>query len=290
MYTELRNIQLRHSNKPSIFSNFPRLVGQIVFGVFYRWLLHCAIPEESAVVELAALIIPLGTAFGTYMVSNVGNQKSSFVYSFLGAYIGEFLLGEPHLLTVESNSWLAVGVSMLFSTYGWEHRRERTHRSCCSRTLTVFLVYILFCGLCTSAVYFNGTVTTEEGETVKIKDAIDNFLNSEAWQQIKTSLWLLVVDIYTSWREDGYEGAWNKFVVLADIDGEDHAYSVLGLEPGTKFIDVRKRYMDLAKEWHPDHHHGNSDSKQAAQEKFIKYKHAYETLQKIHKQRKRDED
>ena len=383
-------IKMQNQRGPSFFRNWHRLLGQVLFGAFYRGLIYCAIPWESSVMSYAALIVPLGTAFGTYMVSNVGRQKSPFHYSLLGAYIGEFLMGEPHYLLEESNSLFAAGVAMLFSTYGWEWRRqekkgkkdknppcnnekhstakteiaqnaplqeqeetqepftaerdtfaentppqeqEETHLSqecptaitekdtlqekketpmlrmlsttlrkicsscckrsvwsCCKRMMVMLMIYGVFIGLCGSYVYFNATVETEDGEIIKVREAIDNFLNSPAWQQIKTALWVLLVDMYESWKTGGYEEAWNRFKYLADIEGEDHAYVELGLEPGTPFKDVRKRYKELAREWHPDHHHGEEE-KLKAQEKFMRYNDAYQILEKIHKRRKRsDED
>ena len=288
-FLELLAIKMRsQKNGPSIFRNWHRLMAQILFGAFYRGLIYCAIPWESSVMSYAALIVPLGTAFGTYMVSNVGRQKSPFLYSLLGAYIGEFLMGEPHLLLEESNSLFAAGVAMLFSTYGWEWRRQKETYS--YRKLMVFMLMILFIVLCGSFVNFNATVETEDGEIIKVRDAIDNFFNSPAWQQIKTALWLLLVDMYESWKTGGFEQAWNKFKNLADIEGEDHAYTELDLEPGTPFKEVRKRYKELARKWHPDHHHGEEE-KLKAQEKFMRYNDAYQILEKIHKRRKgSDED
>ena len=250
----------------------------------------------------AALIVPLGTAFGTYMVSNVGHQKSPFLLSLLGAYIGEFLMGEPHLLLEESKSVFAAGVSMLFSTYGWEWRRQKETSvlrtplsdkreiwSCCKHMIVMLMIYGVFIGLCGSYIYFNATLETEDGEIIEVRDAIDNFFNSPAWQQIKTALWVLLVDIYESWKTGGYEEAWNKFKHLADIEGEDRAHAELGLEPGTPFKDARKRYKELAREWNPDHHHG--EEKLEAREKFMRYNNAYQILKKIHKRRnKYDED
>ena len=284
--------KFKHRKSPSIFSNWHRLVGQILFGVFYRNLVYCAIPWESSMIDYVAFVLPLGTAFGTYMVSNVGWQKSSFVYSLLGAYIGEFLMGEPHLLLEESSSVLAVGVSMLFSTYGWEFRRHKENVGCCTvggctRMAVLLTMYAVFIALCCSFIYFNASVETEDGETIKVRDAIDNFLNSPAWQQIKTGLWILMTDMFESWRTGGYEKAWKKFVDLADIEGEDHAYAELGLDPGTPFKEVRKRYKELAREWHPDHHmHEGEEIKTEAQRRFMRYSDAYEILEKIHKRRK----
>ena len=279
-------IKFHHSKGPRIFSNLHRLVGQVLFGVFYRGLIHSAIPWESSVIDWAPLIIPLGTAFGTYMVSNVGRQKSPFYLSLIGAYIGEFLVGQPHLLLAENNTLLVGAVAMCFSTFGWEWRRSKERVSCWKTLFLVMFVYAVFLGLCSSFVYFNASVETEEGETIKVRDTFENFFNSPAWQQIKTAFWILLADFYQNWQSDGFGKAWDKFVDLADIEGEDHAYDVLGLERGAEFKEVRKRYKELAREWHPDHHQGE-EMKLVAQEKFAEYSNAYTILEAIHKRRKK---
>lgn len=283
---ELLTIKFKHSKGPRIFPNWHRIVAQIIFGQFYRSLVFSAIPWESDVMSFATVIIPLGTAFGTYMVSNVGRQKSPFYLSLIGAYLGEFLMGEPHFLLEEGSGFYVAVASMVFSTYGWEHRQTKEHSSFKKRVAVVLLVFTLFAGLCCCFIYFNASIETEDGETIKVRDAIDNFFNSPAWQQIKTAFWALLVDIYESWQTGGFDNAWSRLKNMADIEGEDYAYTELGLEPGSPFRDVRNRYKELAREWHPDHHQGE-EMKQEAQERFIRYNNAYKVLEKIHKRRKK---
>ena len=291
---------------PRIVNNWHRLLGQALFGAFYRGLIYCAIPWESSVINFATFLVPFGTAFGCYMVGNVGKHKCPFEVCLLGAYIGEFLMGEGHLFYDEPSAFLVGAVAAISTTrdWVWEKKKKEEHVmqpqssfegkkkkkkekvSCGKCLLVVLLVYGVFVGLCCSFIYFNASVETEDGETIKVRDALDNFFNSPAWQQIKTAFWVLIVDIYQSWRTGGYEKAWNKFVDLADIEGEDHAYDVLGLERGTEFKEVRKRYKELAKEWHPDHHQGEEE-KLEAQEKFMKYNNAYKVLEGIHKRKKK---
>ena len=262
-----------------------------MFGVFYRTLIYSALPGESSIMDYAVLVVPLGSAFGTYMVSNVGRQKSSFLYSLLGAYIGEFLMGEPHLLLAECNSVCAVCVSMVFSTYGWTFKRSKRHHSFCKRLAVFMAMSLLFWCLLCSYIYFNASVETDDGETVKVRDAIHHFFNSRAWKQIKTALWIMLTDIYQAWRTGGYEKARKKFVSLADVEGEESAYEVLGLEKGASFKEVKSRYRKFAQEWHPDHHQGKGEQeKLKAQEEFLHYRDAYEVLVKIHRRRKKSDN
>ncbi|CAI8026914.1 hypothetical protein GBAR_LOCUS15417, partial [Geodia barretti] len=176
---ELKQLLLS-SGGPEVLSNWHRLLGQVLFGALYRGLIYYAIPWDSSIMSCAVLIIPLGTAFGTYMVSNVGRQRSHICYSLIGAYVSEFF---SLLLFKSSNPLLVAGISMMFSTCGWKWRLENEDVSWGKLLLTVFSVYCLLVFLCGSYMYFNATLETEDGESIKLHDAFNNFFNSPAWQE-----------------------------------------------------------------------------------------------------------
>ena len=248
-------------------------------------LVKLAVPEEYYVSypSLLLLFVPLGTAFGTYMVSNVGRMRSSFVYSLFGAYMGEVLFGELHLVWVEEcTPSFAVVTSMLFSTFDWRYQRNYEAKQFCKRLVVYTMFFFLFCGLCGSYVYFNASVETEDGETVKVREAVNNFLNSPAWQEMKQSLW----EVWREYQQEGWEGARKTLLVLADVEGEEHALMVLGLKKGATLKEIKERYRQLAKQWHPDHHQGEKE-KAHAQQKFIMINQAYEVLTKIYGRKKR---
>ncbi|WP_338984790.1 J domain-containing protein [Spiroplasma endosymbiont of Diplazon laetatorius] len=54
----------------------------------------------------------------------------------------------------------------------------------------------------------------------------------------------------------------------------DQAYKALGLEKGTSLKDVKKRYIELAKKYHPDKNPNNLE----AQAEMTKINNAYETI------------
>ena len=284
-YMGVLGAEMRYYKKPAICHNLHRIVGQLMFGWFYRAVVYNAIPEEYYSSSfILTLLLPLGSAFGTYMVSNCGRIKSSFSFSLAGAYLGELMFGEPHLVYMSSSvPSFAVGVSMLFSTYQWEYRRSYKKHGCCKRMAVWALVIFIFCGLCTSFIYFNATVMTEDGETVRVREAVNNFLKSPAWFEIKSSFW----KIYDDFKEDGWEGARRRVIILADVEGEDHALLVLGLERGASIKQIKERYRELAKEWHPDHHQGSGEDKAQALEKFMEIQKAYETLNSLYGKRKK---
>jgi hypothetical protein len=279
-------LKIRYSSRPRILRNWHRLVGQVLFGVFYRSLIYNAIPWESSVIYISPLIVPLGTAFGTYMVSNVGRQKSPFFLSLIGAYIGEFLLGEPHLVLGESRPFLVAGVSMIFSTSGWEWRRKKEDMPFKNIVVIGLTAYGVFVCVCGSYIYWNATLETVDGDNVKVYYYLkDQVFNSEHWKKFKTTLLEFPRNCYESWRIGGFEGAKKYLFELIDLEGEYDAYDTLGVERGAAFEEVRKRYKELATKWHPDHHKGE-EMKMKVQDKMIQYNKAYKVLEGIHKERK----
>ena len=239
---------------PQVFCNWHLLVAQVFFGVFYHELILRAIPWESSIVNYAVYVIPLGAAFGTYMVSNVGRQKSPLHLSLIGAYIGEWIaVGNPILVAV---------FSTLVSTCGWKWRKEKEEVSWGKCLMGVFLVYGVFLFLCLSYINFNASIETPDGETIKIRDALES--------------------VFHLWKAGGFEALWKLVVDVTGLNAEGEAYNVLGLEPGTAFKEVRKRYKMFARKWHPDHYH-EQEMKQKAKDEFIRYKNAYEVLKEIQK-------
>ena len=116
-------------------------------------------------------------------------------------------------------------------------------------------------------------------ETIRVREAVSNFFNSEAWLDVKTSF----VKIYIDFRHEGWEGARRRFINLADVTGEDGALRTLDLEEGASMQDVKTQYQILVKKWHPDHNQGAGESeKEYAQQRFMEIQKAYETLRRLY--------
>ena len=71
-----------------------------------------------------------------------------------------------------------------------------------------------------SALYFNASVTTSEGETIRFRDAVDHFFGSPIWKEFKETIKAL---FHEGW-EKGWENMWSRFVQSLDPEGEQNAY------------------------------------------------------------------
>lgn len=286
--------QMRSRRRPSIWGNFSRVFVQVVLGFFYRQVILWALPEEYAANGIIVLVLaPLGSAFGSYMVSNIGTIRSPWRYSLLGAYVGELAFGQQHFLLEDPNISLAASVSMLFSTFGWEFdegprmRQDVGHcRGTCKRVAVWTMVGLLYSSLLISAVYFNGTITTQEGESIKVRVALSNFFKSPYWDHLKKAFWANLWDVWGEYKSGGWEGAKKRLMVLADFQGVGRSRTILGVGEEATVEEIKEAYHRLAKIWHPDHHQGASaEGKARAQERFMEMKEAKETLLKQHKRR-----
>ena len=81
--------------------------------------------------------------------------------------------------------------------------------------------------------------------------------------------------------------AWTFMVSELDIEGEQNAYTTLGLTPGPpapSMSEVKRAYHAASRRWHPDK---NPDKQQEAQARMVEINDAYETLKKIADRRKK---
>ena len=59
---------------------------------------------------------------------------------------------------------------------------------------------------------------------------------------------------------------------------ESEAYEILNLDITATFAQVKRRYRELAKKWHPDKN--DSALKNEAEKKFVRINQAYETIER----------
>ncbi|XP_071941894.1 dnaJ homolog subfamily C member 22-like [Antedon mediterranea] len=274
-YMDWLTSQLRNDRKPQF--SLSRWIGQLVFATFCGYLVLCAIPETlnpNIVTLLQFVLVPFSVAVAVYIVGNIGDQTGSFKYSLLGAYGALLILREPTAIAS-----VVVASSILFQTTKKYKRQIRPQRSCCKRfTKLAFGGLIVMC-LWSSFLLYNATVTTSDGETVYLHEAINHFFESPFWKELKNVVYEL---IQTGWKI-GWKNMYNEFVEALDPQGETNAYKVLGLPKGVEREEITKHCRRLSREWHPDKH---KKGKEEAQEMFIKIQDACSTLFAIHKKRK----
>ena len=115
-------------------------------------------------------------------------------------------------------------------------------------------------------IYFNLRIITKDGDKIKFRDAVGNFLKSPAFQEFQNTVGHL-------WKHMLEHGFWSKFEQLVEnLDplGEKHALKVLELKHGVSQDEIRSRYRELTKKWHPDKFK-DEEEKTAAHEKYVKF-------------------
>ena len=292
-YTEEANIGYprRAGRRPLLWSKLHRLVGFILFGLFYRMLVVNAIPNDIQYYRYFLVLLgPIGVAFGTYMVSNVGHIRCSLLYPLIGAYVGELLFGETHLLMEESNTLLAVSTSGICCLIGWRERQHRINMKCCHRFLFWTGLGLLIISLWCCYGYHNAEVYVEDlDRNVKLSEIISKFLNSPEWAELRHLLKELIV---TLWDTGGdFEKAW--LILQQDVAMSQvlSSLEVLGFNRTVNVEEeitegvLKEHYKKLIRVWHPDKH--PPDKKEEAQTKFIEIQEAYETVERYLKIRKK---
>ncbi|KAK3740155.1 hypothetical protein QZH41_003823 [Actinostola sp. cb2023] len=245
----------------------------MLVGYFYGILMRLAIPE--AVPKLAVgILVPLAVAAGVYLVGNIGRERGDYKYAFYGCILSYAII--TYLTEDEAgNMYVAMFGAMSFQ-YKREYKKDvqpssKTFRK---RLQILSIGALVICALWCSFFYFNAEVTTDDGETIKLRDAVNHFFNSPVWLEFK--------DVLKQLFEEGHKNGWDRlyddFVKALDPRGEQNAYRVLGLTENASHQEIRKRYKKLAIKWHPDR---NPDNKDIAQKKFMEIQEAYEIIESI---------
>ena len=252
--------------------NVSRFAGQMLVGFFYGILVRLAIPEECSK-WAPGLFVPFGVAVGVYMVGNIGHERGDFKWPLFGCYLANIALT---YLTADEPSQMYVSlVGAIFFQNKREYKKlERHQPGLCKRVQCLAIGGLVVCCLWTSFFYFNAEVTTEDGETIKLRDAVNHFFQSPVWLEFKDVIWQL----YKEGQNQGWSNMYDEFVKALDPRGEQNAYRVLGLTEDSTQEEIKKRYKKLAVKWHPDR---NPNDKENAQKRFMEIQEAYEILSTI---------
>ena len=297
-FLNLYRAEVNYYKRPKLWRNKLRYLAMIFLAAAYRSLIVWAIPQEALesswnVKLIVFLLAPLGTAFGTYCVANIGLRQCNFLPLLALAYVGELMFGvvQPGKTSISLWMWIQPFIIMVFM---WKYvdpksfkvkvddedkEKRRSEPGCCLRFWRVVLGLLILSSLWGSFLYHNATIETDDGETILLRDAVENLLRSEAWKHFKEEFWTLLRHI----REEGWEGFADGLYDISEKSGKDWAAKVLDIAVDSAEKQVKARYRELVKIWHPDH----AKDKENAQEKFIEIQKAYETFMKSFKRQKR---
>jgi len=268
-------IQLMRKKKRPPYSFF-RQAGQVVAGNFWGWALELAVPQEEIFgysFKWLHLLIPFAIALGVHAAGNVGRVRGSFIWALFGAYSWVPL----RLYGSDTISIAAFISSTVFEAKALEWRRTpRKPHSFLRRFTVLGACFLLYCNLWFAFMYFNLEVTDSSGETIKFRDAVDNFLTSPLWKDFLQTL----KNVFSKWWHQGWKESWKLLMNELDPHGERQALTVLGLDEGATQEEITAHWRKLSREWHPDRYLDPA-KKLEAQEKFMEFNAAYENLSQM---------
>jgi hypothetical protein len=254
-----------------------RLVAALFFANYFYFTGANLKVQTYFGVELPFIDIALGTAgaaLGASMVACCGDQESPPLYTLAGAIIGAFL---QHLEMQAGPVLCAVIAAQWFRTYRLDLAQKKNSGFAKTVMSNGFKVGLML-GLIGFAAITSVTVEVD-GEDITLREAIKNAMRSEGFKDFMS----ILGNFQDKWQEKGFEDAFKEFVEELkdrfDVDGENHAYKVLGLTPSATESEIKKAHRKLALKNHPDKG-GDAD-------KFREIQEAYETLQKVQKAKSR---
>ena len=87
--------------------------------------------------------------------------------------------------------------------------------------------------------------------------------------------------LYQHMLINGFWSTWSQLVESLDPFGEKNALKVMELKAGSSQEEIRSRYRELTKQFHPDKVQGTPEEKEAAHEKFVQIQQVTIELQNL---------
>ncbi|XP_077500249.1 TM2 and DnaJ domain-containing protein wurst [Amblyomma americanum] len=267
----------RHAKPPS---STVRSIGQMIVADALGYMILYALPVDHIppkYMPLAMLPVPLAVAVGVHLVGNIGEQTGNFKMPLLGAYLSYPL----YFWSTHSVFWTSLLSSYCFNNYAKSWRLKPRPAKPLYQRLAVFVTCgLLYTSLWASWLYFNCSMTDNDGTEVKCRDSIQHFFGSPLWQDFKS----VVMAMYHQLRHNGWGELWRLLMEALDPQGEANALKVLGVQSSATQEAITAAYRKLARQWHPDRFK-EPDKKPQAQEKFIEIQKAYEVLSNLKSRR-----
>ncbi|CAB3384689.1 Hypothetical predicted protein [Cloeon dipterum] len=279
-YLEKLTTRFKEHAKPP-FSSI-RFMSMVLVSYIWSCIFWMAIPEdEVGGINFRPLIYltPIPCALGVWAVGNVGRERGAIWWP-----LGIAFATTPVLWFWDDGTWFTAMTfcsSFGFDTLAKQWRKTYPKkRSLRSRILVLSFCTLLYCGLFTSYLYFNGKITDSDGEEIKFQDAVHHFFTSPWWLDLKQSL----VDTWTFAQHHGWAEVWKQIIDLSDPHGEINAHKVLGVSQTATQSEITAKWRALSREFHPDKVKDELERKKA-QERFMEIQQAYEVLSKMRSKR-----
>lgn len=270
---ELKENIRRYSKPPA---TIVRSMGQMIVSDALGYMVLYALPLElipEQFIPIVVIPVPLAVAIGVHLVGNIGEQEGSFWWPLVGAYVTYPL----YFWSTHSVFMTSIASVYLFRSKSCTWRlRPRKPRPPCRRVTVFAACCLLYSLLWASWLYFNCSMTVNDGTEVKCRDSIRHFFSSPLWQDFRA----IFIEIYKQIQYRGWGEVWKMFMEALDPQGEANALRVLNVSATAPQEDITAAYRRLSREWHPDRIK-DAVRKQEAQEKFIEIQKAYETLSSL---------
>lgn len=122
---------------------------------------------------------------GVWIVGNIGRERGSIWFALGSAY-----LLYPTLYYIGDDTvWMflmVVASSLSFDTFSKEWRlKPRRKRRLVRRVACLGAGIVLYLVVIGSYLYFNAVITDSEGEEIKLSEALQHFLTSPIWLDLK---------------------------------------------------------------------------------------------------------
>jgi len=150
--------------------------------------------------------------------------------------------------------------------------KKRYQRNIFKRLILFFFGLALFGFFVSSAIYQN-LIVDIDGEQVKVKDVIQDFFKSQAYQQFRS----ILGELWVFYLKHGLTGIWKEMWTAFDFESDKQAFEVLNLRTDASQKDIIIQCKTLARKWHPDRFR-NPDAKREAEVTFINIQQACNRL------------
>lgn len=285
-----------------------RFIGELFFGYWIGTILMITVPEDIGKTYyqyLSSVAGPAGAALGIHTVANIGVEQCDLFLCLAFSYAAlPFLLFLPQSYAIGT---LTKGIiltsiainynpgsgdednedqksSLSYLRRAWSIRSKRYRRTkpvkrhLCRRLGILVGCSTLFVACILTALYFNAYITTDYGEQLQMRVAIDNLLRSPGWAKFWDTTFVVLDRLWYGGTEQFFEQLYTAF----DPEGELHAYEVLNLTANATEKEINERYKKLVRQFHPDRFPNvYSEEKRKIEDRFIEIQQSYERISTI---------